>query len=204
MGFKTGLWGLDVKYRFRDSISRTWFWGPAFRDWILESGNWDLFSLHISTFTFCFHLTLPFFCRDRVFGDRILGTRFRGPDFGDRILESGSQVKPILLESGALFSLHISTYLYFYFLSSLDITFLFSGLGFRDRVSGTGFWNQRIEICSVYISGLLLSVFTWHYLSFSGTGFLGTGFWGPGFRGQISGTGFRGPDFGDRFLESGS
>ena len=318
MGFKTGLWGLDVKYRFRDSISRTWFWVPDFRDWILESGNRDLFSLHISTFTFCFHLALPFFFRDRVFGDRILGTRFRGPDFGDRIsgtgfwnqeaksnqfflnlelcsvyiflliststfclhltlpsffrgwvsgtgfreldfgirelifvqstyldfyflsslditflfqgpgfwgpdfgdqvsgtrfrgpdfgdriLESGSQVKPILLESGALFSLHISTYLYFYFLSLLDITFLFSGLGFRDRVSGTGFWNQGIEIGSVYISGLLLSVFTWHYLSFSGTGFLGTGFWGPGFGDQVSGTGFRGPDFGDRILESGS
>ena len=94
------------------------------------------------------------------FGDQVSGTRFRGPDFGDRILESGSQVKPILLEFGALFSLHISTYLYFYFLSSLDITFLFSGLGFRDRVSGTGFWNQGIDICSVYISGLLLSVFT--------------------------------------------
>ena len=154
-----------------------------------------------------------------------------GLDFGDWISESGSQVKPILLKFWALFSLHISTYLYFYFLSSLDVTFLFQGLGFRywifslhiwtstfclhltlylpfsgtrfqelhfeDWISGTEFWGLdfgdwilgigfwgldfrrkpsqtnflNVELCAVYISLLLFSVFIWHYLPVSGTGF---------------------------------
>ena len=67
------------------------------------------------------HLTLPSF-----FGDRVSGTEFRGPDLGIR-------------ESRFV----QSTYLYFDFLSSLDITFLVRGPGFGDRVSGTGFWGPN-------------------------------------------------------------
>ena len=78
-------------------------------------------------------------------------------------------------------------------LHALDITFLFRGPGFGYWISGTGFGNQGIEICSVYISLLWFFVFTWHYLPCPGTGF-----WGPNFGDRISGTGFRGPDFGIR------
>ena len=63
------------------------------------------------------HLTLPSF-----FGDRVSGTEFRGPDLGIR-------------ESRFV----QSTYLYFDFLSSLEITFLVRGPDFGDRISGTGF-----------------------------------------------------------------
>ena len=63
------------------------------------------------------HLTLPSF-----FADRVSGTEFRGPDLGIR-------------ESRFV----QSTYLYFDFLSSLDITFLVRGPDFGDRISGTGF-----------------------------------------------------------------
>ena len=82
----------------------------------------------------------------------------------------------------------------------------------------------------LYLFLLLRSVFTWHYLPFSGTGFRGPGFgyWisGTGFGNQgteicsvyisllwfsvftwhylpFSGTGFRGPDFGDRISGTG-
>ena len=137
-------------------ISTSGFQGPGFGDWILESGNWDLFSLHIWTSTFCLHLTLPFFFRDRVFGDRILGTRFRGPDFGDRISGTefwGPDFGDRILWTGfrgldfrirELRFVQSTYYLDFYFLSSLDITFLFQGPGFwgpdfGDQVSGTRF-----------------------------------------------------------------
>ena len=63
------------------------------------------------------HLTLPSF-----FADRVSGTEFRGPDLGIR-------------ESRFV----QSTYLYFDFLSSLDITFLVRGPGFGDRILGTEF-----------------------------------------------------------------
>ena len=118
------------------------------------------------------------------FGDQISGTGFRGPDSGDQILESGSQVNPILLEFGALFSLHISTYLYFWV----------SGTGFR----GLDFGIRELRfVQSTYLDFYFLSSLDITFL------FQGPGFWGPDFGDQISGTRFRGPDFGDRILGTG-
>ena len=205
---------------FRDQVSRTEFRGPNFGDripgtefrgpdfggWILGTGfqkeaksnqfflNFELCSVYISllisTSIFCLHLTLPSFFRDWV-----SGTGFWGLDFRRKPSQTNS------FKFWSLFTLHISTCLYFYFLPSLDITFLFQGPGFRYWILGTGFGimeSRFVQSCSVYISGLLLSVFTLHYLPFSGTRFRG-----PNFGDRISGTEFRGPNFGDRISETG-
>ena len=189
---------------FRDQVSRTEFRGPNFGDripgtefrgpdfggWILGTGfqkeaksnqfflNFELCSVYISllisTSIFCLHLTLPSFFRDWV-----SGTGFWGLDFRRKPSQTNS------FKFGGLFTLHISTYLYFYFLSSLDITFLFQG------PVGTGFGIMESRfVQSTYLDFYFLSSL---YITFL--------FQGPGFGDRISGTEFRGPDFGDWISE---
>ena len=100
------------------------------------------------------------------FGDRIRGLDL-GNGFGEWIL--GTEVQ----NQEALFSPHISTYLYTSF--------------FRDQISGTSFWKLILG------TGFR----DWIRGPDSGTGF------GDGIRGLDFGSGFWGVDFGDWMLGTG-
>ena len=162
-----------------------------------------MFSLHIWTSTFCLHLTLPFFFRDRVFGGRILGTRFRGPDFGDRISGTGFWNQEAKSNQFFLNLELCSVYIFLLISTSTFCLYLTLPSFFRDWVSGTGFRGLDFGIRelrlvqSTYLDFYFLSSLDITFL------FQGPGFWGPDFGDQVSGTRFRGPDFGERILGTG-